>query len=153
MYRSDDAPDMVDESDEESSGADGRGHDDPVYDPPARVAADEVLTDLFELLGRPHTAAIVRRFACDPGPWRYSELQTTLEISPTTLSRRLSALTEAGLVERRQYDEIPPRMEYTLTEKGAGLRPGIEALLRWVEEFGDADGDATSDPDGDGVEG
>jgi DNA-binding HxlR family transcriptional regulator len=107
-------------------------HDHPEYDAPERVAHDEAMADLFELLGRPHTVAIARRFACDPGPWRYSELEATLDISPTTLSRRLSALEEAGIVERRSYDEMPPRVEYSTTDRGEALRPMFEYLGEWV---------------------
>ncbi|WP_193310439.1 helix-turn-helix domain-containing protein [Halorubrum halophilum] len=108
--------------------------DHPKYDQPSRVARDEALTDLFQALGRPHTVAIARRFACDPGPWRYSELESTLDISPTTLSRRLSTLESLGIVSRRAYDESPPRVEYETTERGEALRPVFEQLGEWVAE-------------------
>lgn len=110
------------------------GYYHPEYDAPERVAHDEAIADLLELLGRPHTIAIARRFACDSGPWRYSELEATLDISPTTLSKRLSALAEAGIVERRSYDEIPPRVEYSTTERGEALRPMFEYLGEWVTQ-------------------
>jgi DNA-binding HxlR family transcriptional regulator len=126
-------------------------HRDPVYDPPERVALDDALAKLFALLGRPHTAAIVRRFACDPGPWRYTELQATLGVSPTTLSRRLSALADAGLVEREAYDESPPRVEYTATAAAEALRPAFDELLAWAAEHGDVD--AAEPDDGGGPEG
>jgi DNA-binding HxlR family transcriptional regulator len=105
----------------------------PTYDPPESVARDEAVAELFELLGRPHTVAIARRFACDPGPWRYSELEDTLDVSPTTLSRRLSNLEEFGIIERRSYDESPPRVEYSATQKGEALRPVFEWVSEWVE--------------------
>ena len=110
-------------------------HEHPEYDPAERVAQDAVLAELFDLLGRPHTTAILRRFACDSGPWRYSELQETLDISPTTLSNRLAALTEAGVIDRESYDEIPPRVEYSTTAKGEALRPPFEELLVWIDSY------------------
>jgi DNA-binding HxlR family transcriptional regulator len=107
-------------------------YDHPQYDPPAAVARDEAMADLFELLGRPHTVAIARRFACDPGPWRYSDLAATLDISPTTLSRRLSSLTDLGVIERRSYDESPPRVEYETTPRGEALKPVLDRVAEWV---------------------
>jgi DNA-binding HxlR family transcriptional regulator len=117
-----------------------RPYDHPEYDPPEQVARDEAVADLLALLGRPHTVAIARRFACDPGPWRYSELGATLDVSPTTLSRRLSALEAVGVIERRSYDESPPRVEYSATERGEALRPVFEFLGAWVTADADAEG-------------
>lgn len=109
------------------------GHDYPTYDDSTRMARDDVMAELFELLGRPHTVAIARRFACDPGPWRYSELEATLDVSPTTLSRRLDGLEQFGIVERRSYDETPPRVEYSTPPRGEALRPMFEQANQWVE--------------------
>jgi DNA-binding HxlR family transcriptional regulator len=120
-------------------------HGHPTYDPPESVARDEAVAELFELLGRPHTVAIARRFACNPGPWRYSELEATLDVSPTTLSRRLSKLEEFGIVERRSYDESPPRVEYSATQKGEALRPVFAWLNEWVES--DTHGDSETVPE------
>ena len=49
---------------------------------------------------------------------RFDQFQASLEIAPNMLTRRLNALVEAGLLERRQYSDHPPRHEYILTEKG-----------------------------------
>lgn len=122
-------------------------YDHPQYDPPAAVARDEAMADLFELLGRPHTVAIARRFACDPGPWRYSDLAATLDISPTTLSRRLSSLTDLGVIERRSYDESPPRVEYGTTPRGEALKPVLDRVAEWVRT------DPTQGVDGAGADG
>ncbi|WP_217915000.1 winged helix-turn-helix transcriptional regulator [Miltoncostaea marina] len=66
------------------------------------------------------------------GPRRFSALQRSLEgISPRTLSIRLRALEEEGIVERREYAEMPPRVEYRLTAKGADLVPIVEAMRRY----------------------
>ena len=68
---------------------------------------------------------------------RFCELERSLEgISPRTLSLRLRALEECGIVERHTYPEVPPRVEYALTEKGRALVPLIEEMRtygrRWL---------------------
>ena len=88
---------------------------------------------LFTLLGKAHTMRILHQIVrVDQRPWRFSELQGILEISPNTLSTRLEELTEAGLVTRTQYDEIPPRVEYEATEKAADLAPVFRELRDWA---------------------
>src|SRR5205085_10112733 len=54
-----------------------------------------------------------------------------LDIAPNMLTRRLNALVESGLLERRRYNERPPRYEYVLTERGRDFRPVLWALLSW----------------------
>lgn len=71
------------------------------------------------------------------GPCRFTELQRSLEgISPRTLALRLRALEQEGVVERREYPESPPRVEYELTDRGADLLPIVEAMRsygsRWL---------------------
>ena len=68
---------------------------------------------------------------------RFCELERSLEgISPRTLSLRLRALEECGIVARHTYPEVPPRVEYALTEKGQALVPVIEEMRaygrRWL---------------------
>src|ERR1700730_11716161 len=62
---------------------------------------------------------------------RFDEFQKNLAIAPNTLTRRLNALVESGLLERRIYSERPPRHEYVLTERGRDFRPVLWALLAW----------------------
>lgn len=97
--------------------------------------AEERKAALFRLLGSAHTLAILREFAADPEPHRFSDLQDKLGISPTTLSDRLEELCQAGLLDRESHDEIPPRVEYNPTEKGEALRPAMEAVADWVKEY------------------
>ena len=52
-------------------------------------------------------------------------------ISPNTLSARLKRLEDAKIVERRFYEQHPPRAEYLLTERGKELRPVLKALFAW----------------------
>jgi DNA-binding HxlR family transcriptional regulator len=66
------------------------------------------------------------------GRSRFCELERSLEgISPRTLSLRLRALEEEGIVARHTYPEVPPRVEYALTEKGEALVPLIEDMRRY----------------------
>lgn len=65
------------------------------------------------------------------GMTRFEQFQKSLRIAPNMLTRRLSALVESGLLERRLYNERPPRHEYVLTERGRDFRPVIFALLAW----------------------
>ena len=65
------------------------------------------------------------------GLTRFDQFQKSLGIAPNMLTRRLNALVEAGLLERRRYSERPPRDEYVLTERGRDFRPVLWALLAW----------------------
>lgn len=62
---------------------------------------------------------------------RFDEFQKSLDIAPNMLTRRLGALVEAGLLERRRYCERPPRYEYLMTDRGRDFRPVLLALLAW----------------------
>ena len=67
---------------------------------------------------------------------RFCELERSLEgISPRTLSLRLRALEEQGIVARRTFAEVPPRVEYSLTPKGRALVPLIEDMRRYGREW------------------
>ncbi len=67
---------------------------------------------------------------------RFCELERSLEgISPRTLSLRLRALEEAEIVERRTYPEVPPRVEYALTDKGRALVPLIEDMRSYGRDW------------------
>jgi DNA-binding HxlR family transcriptional regulator len=63
------------------------------------------------------------------GTTRFDDFQQSLGIAPNMLARRLGALVEAGLLERRRYSERPPRDEYVLTERGRDFRPVLSALV------------------------
>src|SRR4029077_18273806 len=71
------------------------------------------------------------------GNRRFCELERSLEgISPRTLSLRLRALEDEGIVQRHTYPEVPPRVEYALTDKGEALAPLIDDMraygTRWL---------------------
>lgn len=63
------------------------------------------------------------------GLTRFEEFRESLGIAPNMLTRRLAALVEAGLLERRRYSERPPRDEYRLTDPGRDFRPVLVAML------------------------
>jgi DNA-binding HxlR family transcriptional regulator len=73
---------------------------------------------------------LIMRDALD-GLTRFDQLQKSLGIAPNMLARRLNALVEAGLLERRRYSEHPPRDEYIPTTRGCDFRPILVALLAW----------------------
>src|SRR5436853_1024577 len=65
------------------------------------------------------------------GMTRFDEFQKSLGIAPNMLTRRLNALVEGGLLERRRYSEHPPRYEYVPTARARDFRPILVALLAW----------------------
>jgi DNA-binding HxlR family transcriptional regulator len=84
------------------------------------------------LVGDTWTLLIVRDLLS--GPKRFGQLQESLgNISPKTLSQRLKMLEHAGFIWRHAYAEIPPRVEYDLTEKGEALSDIIQALFEFGE--------------------
>lgn len=78
------------------------------------------------------TLLLVRELS--EGRSRFCELERSLTgISPRTLSLRLRALEEEGIVERHTFPEVPPRVEYALTDKGTALLPIIEGMRTYGE--------------------
>jgi DNA-binding HxlR family transcriptional regulator len=86
------------------------------------------------IVGMPWTALILRDLVLK-GVCRYQELLDSLKgIAPNTLSERLKLLESNGIVERRLYEQHPPRAEYVLTPKGRELGPIIRAMREWGEK-------------------
>ncbi|MED3729640.1 winged helix-turn-helix transcriptional regulator [Priestia endophytica] len=66
------------------------------------------------------------------GPKRFGEMQKSLKgVSPRTLSLRLKELENEEIITRKIYSEIPPHVEYSLTDKGKTMRPIFEAMKEW----------------------
>lgn len=85
----------------------------------------------LDIIGERWTILILRDLVVS-GPRKFQDFEASLDgISPNTLSARLKRLEEAGLVERRFYEQHPPRAEYLLTPKGTALGPVLKALLDW----------------------
>lgn len=94
----------------------------------------------MEIIGNKWTALLLRDLA--GGPKRFGELEKSLAagggakgISPRTLSQRLDDLADRGIIERRSYHEVPPRCEYSLTEKGEDLLPILRQMAVWGEKY------------------
>lgn len=102
--------------------------------PAERERVERTVSDLFELLGRAHAMAVLKEFAFAEVPLRFSELEEGLGTPPNTLSERLKELTGAGLLTRRPYDEVPPRVEYETTAEARALFPAFGHFYRWAEE-------------------
>jgi DNA-binding HxlR family transcriptional regulator len=105
------------------------------FDPAERARIERTVARLLELLGKAHTMAILSAFAFADGSLRFSQLEAELDVPPNTLSARLSDLTGAGLLRRKAYDEVPPRVEYTPTPKAESLFPVFAHLHHWAIEY------------------
>lgn len=65
-------------------------------------------------------------------PWRFNELKKNLEgISQKVLTDSLRSVEEDGLITRTVYPEVPPRVEYALSELGQSLKPILDSMLEW----------------------
>lgn len=93
------------------------------------------VADTLSVIGSSWTCLIVRDLLLH-GARRFQDLQDSLEsIAPTTLSERLRALEQKGVVERRFYSMSPPRAEYVLTAKGRDLGPIVDAMRAWGRKY------------------
>jgi DNA-binding HxlR family transcriptional regulator len=92
------------------------------------------VTATADILSGKWTILLIRDLA--DGCCRFCELERSLEgISPRTLSLRLRALEEQGIVTRTTFPEVPPRVEYRLTEKGEALVPIIEGMRSYGRDW------------------
>lgn len=71
-------------------------------------------------------------------PYRYSEIRASLlkgtlgkAVTPRVLSRELKELQQRGLIVRKQYDVMPPKVEYSLTDRGRELKPVLDSIVEW----------------------
>src|SRR5580704_18876861 len=100
------------------------------------MAVDEIcpVCRTAEIVCGKWTLLLVRDLA--GGCSRFCELERSLQgISPRTLSLRLRALEEEDIVERQTFPEVPPRVEYALTEKGRALLPIIDDMRAYGEDW------------------
>ena len=89
----------------------------------------------LEVIGAKWTTLVLRELL--GGTKRFGELKSALAgISPKTLSDRLRTLEAQGIVTRAVFPEVPPRVEYTLTERGLSLGDIIETMARWGARAG-----------------
>ena len=68
------------------------------------------------------------------GTMRFSELRRAMPgVTQKMLTQQLRELEEDGIVSRKVYPEVPPKVEYSLTERGLSLRPVVESMCRWAK--------------------
>jgi DNA-binding HxlR family transcriptional regulator len=85
----------------------------------------------LDLIGERWTILLLRDLLLH-GPRRFQDFQASLPgVAPNTLSARLKAMEDSGLVSRVLYHERPPRLEYVLTAKGKSLGPIVKAMRDW----------------------
>jgi DNA-binding HxlR family transcriptional regulator len=97
--------------------------------------ADGPVARTLSVIGSSWTCLILRDFLLH-GARRFQDLQDSLNgIAPATLSERLRALEQNGVVERRFYSMSPPRAEYVLTAKGRDLGPILSAMRDWGRKY------------------
>jgi DNA-binding HxlR family transcriptional regulator len=88
----------------------------------------------MEIIGSKWTALILRDLSA--GSKRFSELERSVgTINPRTLSQRLDDLEEHCIITKRSFAEVPPRIEYTLTQKGEDLIPVLQKMAAWGEKY------------------
>jgi DNA-binding HxlR family transcriptional regulator len=87
----------------------------------------------LRVIGRKGTFIILETLL--KGPARFTTLEKVLKVSPRTLSERLKELEEQGVVNREAFPEVPPRVEYSLTEKGEALKPLLDSVGEWAVAF------------------
>jgi DNA-binding HxlR family transcriptional regulator len=78
------------------------------------------------------------------GVTRFDDFRQSLGIAPNMLARRLAALVDAGMLERRRYSERPPRDEYVLTDRGRDFHPVLVELVAFGRKHFAAPGHAVS---------
>jgi DNA-binding HxlR family transcriptional regulator len=91
---------------------------------------------LRNLITRRGTLEILIPLCCTTDPVRHKKFRQTLKgFSTRTLSIRLKELEKSGILERHRYNEIPPRVEYTLTAKGQELVESVVGMLQWMRKW------------------
>ena len=88
----------------------------------------------LQLVGNKWVLIILSRLL--EGTKRFGELQKEIEtISPKVLTQQLRKMEKEGLVQRKVYPEIPPKVEYSLSQKGKALKPVFLQIIEWGNEY------------------
>jgi DNA-binding HxlR family transcriptional regulator len=91
---------------------------------------------LRKLITKRGTLEILIPLCCTTNPVRHKQFRQALKgFSTRTLSNRLKELEMSGILERQRYNEIPPRVEYTLTSKGQELVESVIGILQWMRKW------------------
>lgn len=95
------------------------------------------IASAMKVVGNKWTALILRDLF--NGPQRFCELEKSVgNINPRTLSQRLEDLQDNGIITKKTFAEVPPRCEYTLTQKGKDLLPILEEMSAWGTKYNQA---------------
>ena len=95
------------------------------------------IAKIIKILSMKWNMLILRKLNGNSSKKRFNTLLSELSpISSRTLSKRLKELEKAGLIEREKFDEIPPRVEYSLTSSGLEIINCFKPLSEWAEKFG-----------------
>lgn len=87
-----------------------------------------------QLIGNKWKLLIIRNLLVRP--WRFNELQKSLEgISQKVLTDSLRSMEKDGLITRTVYPEVPPRVEYALSELGESMRPILDSMEQWGSRY------------------
>ncbi|MEV6758564.1 helix-turn-helix domain-containing protein [Streptomyces sp. NPDC051214] len=96
--------------------------------------ADSLAREIFSDVANKWALLIIE--ALGERTLRFSELRNEVEgVSHKMLTQNLRMLERNGLVSRKVYPTVPPRVEYTLTEPGRGLRAAVDALCDWTHQY------------------
>jgi DNA-binding HxlR family transcriptional regulator len=95
---------------------------------------DGCIASAMGVIGNKWTALILRDLF--GGPKRFCELEKSVGgVNPRTLSQRLTILEENGIIKKATFNEVPPRSEYTLTQKGEDLLPVLQKMSDWGAKY------------------
>jgi len=89
--------------------------------------------EAFKLLGKRWTGLIIHQLM--NGPKRFNELESEVKISGKVLSDRLKELEKLKLIQREVFPETPVRIAYSLTTKGYSLKPMMNEISKWSDEW------------------
>jgi DNA-binding HxlR family transcriptional regulator len=118
----------------------------PIIQPPQQEVcafngydADKLMKEtakLRKLITKRGTLEILIPLCCSTNPVRHKQFKQSMKgFSTRTLSNRLKELAKGGILERQRYNEIPPRVEYRLTNKGQELAESVIYLLQWMQKW------------------
>jgi DNA-binding HxlR family transcriptional regulator len=102
---------------------------------PARLCDDRCFyRRILSIVGKKYTLNILR-ILFHKGSARFNTLAKGIGGSPKTLTERLNELVDLKIIKREAFAEIPPRVEYSLTERGYDLEPVMTAIRSWAEKW------------------
>ena len=105
---------------------------------PGEALKDTHFGYTLSLIGGKHKMIIIYLIAQNDNNIRFNELHRQMGgVSYRALSLALKELSASGIVARREYQQVPPKVEYSLTEKGLSLLPIMDALCRWGRDHGE----------------